>query len=63
MSKADQLIAEAHGPVSLMKKQKNAMMVAAILLFMFIMGVVSDSAIFRDVAIMGTLILQGMRSV
>jgi hypothetical protein len=63
MSKADQIIGEAHGTVSLMKKQKNAMMVAAILLFMFIMGVVSDSAIFRDVAIMGTLILQGMRSV
>ena len=59
---ADVVMGEAEAKASLMKNQKNATMVAAVLLFMFVLGVFADSSIFRDVAIMGTLILQGLRS-
>jgi hypothetical protein len=53
---------EAESKVSLMKNQKNAMIVAAVLLTMFLIGFLADVEKLMLLGIFGTLILQGMRS-
>jgi len=58
----DVAMGEAEAKVSLMKNQKNAMIVAAVLLGLFVIGYLADVEKLMLVAIFGTMILQGMRS-
>jgi UPF0716 family protein affecting phage T7 exclusion len=56
------MISEAEAHVSLMKNQRNAMVVAGILLAVFVIGLLTDAVGLMLLAIFGTQILQGMRS-